>query len=75
MDDLPKTIEECLKILDDSIEVLASIEMDFQEEDEDKLIPEMELYQLFDMAEDVSHLLKVKQAQIDFMKRQSKGFQ
>ena len=74
MDDMPKTLDDCLKILDESIDVLTNIESDLREENEDQIIPNMQLYELYDMTEDLSHFSKVRQAGINLMKRQSKNF-
>ncbi len=71
---MPETLDECIKILDESIEVLADLEVDLEEEKEDQIIPNMQLYQLYDMTEDVSHFSKIKHAEVNFMKRQSSGF-
>ena len=71
---MPETLDECIKILDESIEVLADLEVDLEEEKEDQIIPNMELHQLYDMTEDVSHFSKIKHAEVNFMKRQSNGF-
>ena len=73
-DDIPETLDECIKILDESIEVLADLEVDLEEEKEDQIIPNMQLCQLYDMTEDVSHFSKIKHAEVNFMKRQSSGF-
>ena len=71
---MPKTLDECIKILDKSIEVLADLEVDLEEEKEDQIIPNMQLFQLYDMTEDVSHFSKIKYAEVNFMKRQSSSF-
>ncbi len=72
---MPDTLDECIKILDESIEVLANLEVNLEEEKEDQIIPNMQLYQLYDMTEDVSHFSKIKHAEVNFMKRQSSGFE
>lgn len=68
---MPETLDECIKILDESIEVLANLEVDLEEDSEDQIIPNMELHQLYDMTEDVSHFSKIKHAEVNFMKRQT----
>jgi len=74
MDEIPETVEKCLKILDESLEILANIEMTLEDEKEDELVPNMELYQLYDMTEDVSQSSKIKRAEINFINRQSENF-
>ena len=49
---LPETREKCLKILEENVEILANLEMDLEDENEDELVPNMELHQLYDMLED-----------------------
>lgn len=74
MDDLPKTLEECLKILDENLEILANIETNLDNEKEDEVVPNLELHQLYDMVEDVSESSKIKRAETNFTRRQSENF-
>ena len=74
MDDLPETVEKCLKILDENLEILADIEMKLDDEKEDQLVPNMQLHQLYDMTEDVSESSKIKRAEINLIHRQSENF-
>jgi hypothetical protein len=70
-DDLPETVEKCLKILEENVEVLTNLEMDLEEENEDQLVPNLEIHQLFDMIEDVSHSSKIKRAEFNLARRES----
>jgi len=70
-DDLPETVEKCLKILEENVEVLENLEMDLEDENEDKLEPNLELHQLFDIIEDVSHSSKIKRAEFNLARRES----
>jgi len=70
-DDLPETVEKCLKILEENVEVLANLEMDLEDENEDQLVPNLEIHQLFDMIEDVSHSSKIKRAEFNLARRES----
>jgi len=72
-DDLPETVENCLKILEENVEILAKLEMDLEEENEDELVPKLEPHQLFDMVEDVSHSLKIKRAEFNLARREAEG--
>ena len=74
MDEIPETVDKCLKILDENLEILANIEMTLEDEKEDELVPNMELYQLYDMTEDVSQSSKIKRAEINFINRQGENF-
>ena len=73
MDDIPESVEKCLKILDENLEILADIEIALEDEREDELVPNMELYELHDMADDVSQSSKIKRAEINFINRQGKN--
>lgn len=74
MDELPETLDQCLKILDENLDILADIEMNLEDEKEDQLVPNLELHHLFDIAEDVSESSKIKRAEINFIQRQSESF-
>ncbi len=70
-DDLPETVDNYFKILEENIDILANLAIDLEDEKEDELVPDMELYQLFDMTEDVSHSLKIKRAEFNLERRQA----
>ncbi len=70
-DDLPETVKKCFKILEENVEILANIEMDLEDEKEDRLVPDMKLHQLIDMTEDVSDSSKIKRAELNLVRRQT----
>jgi len=70
-DDLPETVENCLKILEENVKILANLEMDLENENEDELVPNLELHQLFDTIEDVSHSSKIKRAEFNLARREA----
>jgi len=70
-DDLPETVKKCLDILEENVEILANMEYDLKDEEEDELTSNMELYQLYDMTEDVAESAKLKRAESNFMRRQT----
>jgi hypothetical protein len=70
-DDLPETVKKCLKILEENVEVLTNLEMDLEDENEDELVPNLEIHQLFDMIEDVSHSSKIKRAEFNLARREA----
>lgn len=72
-DDLTDTLDECLRILDENVDVLSNIELDLEDEKEDQLESSLELHELYDMVEDVSDSAKLKRAESNFIKRQSEG--
>ena len=70
-DELPEAVKKCLDILEENVEILANLELDLEDEREDKLTPELELHQLYDMTEDVSESAKLKRAESNLVRRQS----
>ena len=70
-DELPEAVKKCLDILEDNVEILANMELELEDEKEDELTPNMELYQLYDMTEDVTESSKLKRAEFNLMRRQS----
>jgi len=74
MEDLPETIDKCLKILDENMEILGNIEMKLDDERENELIPNLKLHQLHDMVEDISESSKIKRAENNLIRRQSGDF-
>ena len=71
MDDkLPEEVRKCLDILEENIEILTNLEDSLEDEKEDELTPNLELYQLYDMTEDVTESAKLKRAESRFMQRQ-----
>lgn len=72
-DDLPDTVKRCLDILNENVEVLASLGHDLYDKDEDdELTADLQLHDLYDMADDVSESSKLKRAESNFMKRQTR---
>ena len=73
MDDFSKTLDECLKILEENVDVLANLEMDLEDEKEDEIVTNLKLHDLYDMAEDVSQTSKIKRAEINLVRRQTEN--
>ncbi len=71
-DDIPEAVKKCLDILEENVEILANLEFDSEFDNEDELSPNMELYQLYDMIEQVSVSAKLKRAESNLVRRQSK---
>jgi hypothetical protein len=69
-DNFPETVDNYFKILEENIDILANLAIDLEDEKEDELVPDMELYQLFDMTEDVSESSKIKRAEFNLAQRQ-----
>ncbi len=70
-DELPEAVKKCLDILEENVEILENLEFDSQFEKEDELTPNMELYQLYDMTEDISKSAKLKRAESNLVRRQA----
>ncbi len=68
-EDFSKTLDECFKILEENVDVLAQLEMNLEEEKEDELVPNMELHNLIDMTQDVAEFSKIKRAESNLIKR------
>ena len=68
-DDVPDTVEKCLKILEENMYSLSNIEIALNDEKEVEIVPDMELHQLFDMTEDVSESSKIKRAEFNLARR------
>ncbi len=71
MDDIPEAVKKCLDILEENVEILANMDLELEDEKEDKLTPNMELHQLYDMSEDVSVSAKLKRAESNLVRRQA----
>ena len=69
-DNFPETVDNYFKILEENIDILANLAIDLEDAKEDELVPDMELYQLFDMTEDVSESSKIKYAEFNLAQRQ-----
>ena len=70
IDYLLDTVKKCLDVLDNTLELLTNIEFDLNDKNNNELIPDMELYNLFDMAEDVAEFEKIKWAESKLIQRQ-----
>ena len=70
-DDLTDALDECLRLLDENVDILSDIEVGLEEEKEDQVQTDMELHNLYDMAEDVSESAKLKKAETKFLRRQA----
>ena len=70
-ENLPETLEECFKILEENVNILEQLEMNLEDEKEDELVPDMELHNLFDMTQDVSESSKIRCAEFNLIKRQA----
>jgi hypothetical protein len=68
-EDLGICLDECLKILDENVNILSNIEYELNQQKEDELVPEMQLTDLIDMSHDVADSSRLKKAEFSFMQR------
>lgn len=75
MDDIPETVKECIRIIEENIETLSNLEFYLDDEKEDEMVSDLKLYHLYDMTEDVAESTKLKRAERNFMHRKATEFQ
>lgn len=68
-DDLATILDECVKILDENVNVLNDIDYSLSSEKEDVVITDLTKNDLVDMAHEVSDSSRVKRAEYDFVRR------
>ncbi len=68
-EDLGKCLDECLKLLNDNVNILSNIEYELNQQKEDELVPEMQLTDLIDMTHDIADSSRLKKAEFTFMQR------
>ncbi len=69
--DVVDYIKEVRMILADSIDTLLNLQHDLTEEKDDEITPITSVVDLVDMSYDISYDNKIKEAQSEFMKRDS----
>ena len=69
-DDLAIDFKEFIKILDENIEILESLEQEVKNEIEDDIEPSMNLAELIDMGEDLAESSKLRNAEENLTQRQ-----
>jgi len=68
-DDLELCLDECLKMLDENVNILSNIEYELNQQKEDELVPDMQLTDLMEMSKDVADSSRLKKAEFTFMQR------
>ena len=68
-DDLPESVKECLKILDDCVDFLSNLEHELEDEKEDEVATDLKLHHLYDMTEDVAESARIKRAESNLVRR------
>ena len=68
-EDFEMYLNDCLKMLDENVDILSNIEYEINQQKEDELTPNMQLADLIDMTHDVADYAKLKKAEFTFMQR------
>ena len=68
-DDLVGMIDECIKLLDENVDVLNDIDYSLESQKEDVVITNLSKNDLVSMAHEVSDSSRIKRAESDFVRR------
>lgn len=68
-DDLVDIIDECIKLLDENVDVLNDIDYTLDSQKEDLVITDLTKNDLVNMAHEVSDSSRIKRAESDFVRR------
>ena len=68
-DDFASLLDDCIKLLDDNMDVLNDIEYSLESEKEDYIITDLTKNDLVNMAHDVADSSRIKRAESQFTKR------
>ena len=68
-EDFEMYLDDCLKMLDENVDILSNIEYELNQQKEDELTPNMQLTDLIDMTHDVANSSRLKKAEFTFMQR------
>ena len=68
-EDFETYLDDCLKMLDENVDILSNIEYELDQQKEDELTPNMQLTDLIDMTHDVADSSRLKKAEFTFMQR------
>ena len=67
--DFINMLDECIKLLDENVDVLNDIDYSLESEKEDAVITDLTKNDLVDMAHEVSDSSRIKRAESDFVRR------
>ncbi|MDE1770638.1 MAG: hypothetical protein KGI28_08830 [Thaumarchaeota archaeon] len=68
-DDLVGMIDECIKLLDENVDILNDIDYSLESQKEDVMITDLTKNDLVNMAHEVSDSSRIKRAESDFVRR------
>ncbi len=68
-EEITEVLDECMKLLDENVNILNDIEYSLESEKEDILVDKMTKDELIDMAHDVADSSRIKKAEASFVRR------
>ena len=68
-EDFEMYLDDCLKMLDENVDILSNIEYELDQQKEDELVPSMQLTDLIDMTHELADSSRLKKAEFSFMQR------
>lgn len=68
-DDFVDMLDECIKLLDENVDVLNDVDYSLESEKEDAVVTDLTKNDLIDMAHEVSDSARIKRAESYFVKR------
>ena len=68
-DDFASLLDDCIKLLDDNMDVLNDIEYSLESEKEDSVMTDLTRNDLVNMAHEVADSSRIKRAESQFVKR------
>lgn len=68
-DDFVNMLDECIKILDENVDVLNDLEYSLESDREDNVVPELTKNDLVNMAHELADSSRIKKAESYFIKR------
>lgn len=68
-EEIAEVLDECMKLLDENVNILNDIEYSLESEKEDIVVDKMTKDDLIDMAHDVADSSRIKKAEATFIRR------
>ena len=68
-EEITEVLDECMKLLDENVDILSDIEYSLESEKEDMIVDKMTKGELIDMVHDVADSSRIKKAESCFVRR------
>lgn len=68
-EEITEVLDECMKLLDENVDILSDIEYSIESEKEDIIVDKMTKDELIDMVHDVADSSRIKKAESSFVRR------